>query len=66
MKVIIPGDIERTKRIIRFTCRDCGCVWEAGKDEYTYNFDQKDGEYSSMKCPCCGTKTYGAYSLFRK
>ena len=57
MKVIVAGDIERTKRIIRFTCRDCGCVWEAGKDEYTYNFDQKDGEYSSMKCPCCGTKT---------
>lgn len=62
MKIITQGDLNKTKRIIRFTCKTCGCVWEAEKSEYTYNFDQRDGEYSSMRCPCCGATTYGVYN----
>lgn len=61
MKIIVNGDLDRTKRTIRFTCKSCGCVWEANKDEYTYHCDQRDGEFSYMKCPCCGNVVYGAY-----
>lgn len=62
MKIIVEGNPELPKRIIKFTCKSCGCVWEAGKDEYKYAYDQRDGEYSNMKCPCCGATTYGAYN----
>ena len=61
MKIIVEGNRDRIRRIIRFTCSACGCVWEADKSEYTYSYDQRDGEYSNMRCPCCGNTTYGAY-----
>ena len=61
MEIIVPGNLEKTKRIIKFSCSNCDCVWKAEKGEYEYKFDQRDGEYSSMRCPCCGALTYGKY-----
>lgn len=60
MKIIQHGTPKVTTKI--FECSDCGCVFEAEKDEYTYGV-QYNEEYYYCKCPECGkqaneTKNY--------
>lgn len=61
-KIIVQGDKEKGekyfKRIKRFTCDVCGCVFEADKDSYEYYADQRDGSWYKMNCPCCGNRVY--------
>lgn len=59
MKIIVPGDKEkaRLKNLCPklFECPDCGCKFEATREEYKYGTQLDYGPF--MTCPCCG-KTY--------
>lgn len=57
MKIIIPGDATRLKKIKSFTCKECGCVFEADKTEYRSE-SQYNEEYYACKCPTCGQWVY--------
>lgn len=35
MKIIKSGDLRKFKETKRFTCKHCGCVFEADNTEYT-------------------------------
>lgn len=69
MKIINTGNqkIARiTTRVIRFTCKICGCVFEADKNEYTYMTCKEDEECSFITCPSCGKIVFGSYDDFLK
>ena len=34
MKIIKEGDLNKLKKIKRFECKECGCIFEADKNEY--------------------------------
>ncbi len=53
MNIIKNGDPERLKKIKRFSCDACGCVFEAEKGEYESDM-QYNETYFQCKCPCCG------------
>lgn len=42
-KIIIPGNVPTTVR--RFHCYNCGCVFEADKDEYKCGNQYNDNYY---------------------
>lgn len=57
IKIIKNGDLNRLYRTIAFTCKACGCVFEADEEDYTYQYIQREdcemfGWYE-IKCPCC-------------
>lgn len=56
MKIIKKGKIPTT--FIRFCCRNCGCIFDCEKGEYTYHSCQRDGDYYETKCPICGKRVY--------
>ena len=59
MKIIKDGNIDRETK--RFTCKKCGCVFEADKDEYrlvTSTAHQYDGIEAVCDCPCCDANVY--------
>ena len=53
MKVIKKGKIPKTTE--RFTCPNCGCVFECEKGEYAYDLVL---DYYEAKCPTCSKKVY--------
>lgn len=53
MKIIKKGKIPTT--FIRFTCCNCGCVFECEKGEYACDLVRNCYE---AKCPTCGKKVY--------
>lgn len=54
IKIIQNGDLNRLYRTIEFTCNACGCVFEADKEDYTYQYSQReDYGWYEIKCPCC-------------
>ncbi len=53
VKIIKEGDPGRLKATKRFQCDECGCVFEADKDEYQSDM-QYNTAYFYCKCPCCG------------
>lgn len=52
MIIIKKGDIQKMKKIVRFECRNCGCIFEAEKGEYKIDSQYND-EYYSCECPFC-------------
>ena len=58
MKIIQHGNPKHNKPDRRFECNYCGCVFEAGYDEYKYSGSQYNVEYYECKCPECGNKAY--------
>lgn len=54
MKIIKKGTIPKTTK--RFTCLNCGCIFECDEREYKMHFDQRDGDYSEADCPTCGRR----------
>lgn len=60
MKIIKEGDLNRLKKIKRFECKECGCVFKAEKDEYKLG-NQYNDEYYYCKCPCCHQIVYKGY-----
>ena len=52
MKIIKEG-LAPSKKIAKMTCRSCGCVFEAAKEEFTYQPD-RDGAFWKIDCPTDG------------
>ena len=44
--------------IKRFTCKHCGCVFEAGRDDYGLVGDAYGNQWAYITCPTCGYKVY--------
>ena len=57
MKIIKEGDLNKLKKIKRFECKECGCIFEAGKDEYKRG-SQYNETYYYCVCPCCHQTVY--------
>lgn len=56
IKIIKPGEKPDTTK--RFTCEQCGYVFEADEDDYEVGFDPLYGDYCYMiECPTCGCAT---------
>lgn len=53
MKILVPGDQRRANRYKRFECKECGCVFIAGAEEYLDVSNQLDGPLYNCPCPCC-------------
>ena len=54
MKIIIPGDLKRLNETRQFKCKACGCVFEADKGEYKFQYSQReDLEWYEIRCPTC-------------
>lgn len=51
MKILRKGTIDKNK-IKLFECPECGCLFEATKNEYKTNF-YKNKKYAYCDCPCC-------------
>ena len=46
-KGVIPSDAYKME------CRYCKAVFEFTKSETNVVFDQRDGNFMKLKCPCC-------------
>ena len=57
MKIIKEGDLKKLKKIKRFECKECGCIFEAEKDEYKWG-NQYNETYYYCACPCCNQTVY--------
>ena len=55
MKIIKEGDVSKTLRIKRFECKECGCIFEADKNEYETSSDYRETVYR-IECPTCGNR----------
>lgn len=60
MKIIKPGILP--SKIIRFTCGNCGCIFEAEENEYELVSNQMEyletkASYK-CKCPTCGVRAF--------
>ena len=52
MKIIQEGNPNIIRRGLRFTCKRCGCVFEADFGEYSIEFIRNDVVHS-CECPTC-------------
>ncbi len=50
MKIIKEG-VSPSKKTTEMTCRNCGCIFEATQEEFTYQADLRDGEFWKITCP---------------
>ena len=57
MKIIKEGNLDKLMRVKRFKCKECGCIFEAEKDEYKRG-RQYNGTYYYCACPCCNQTVY--------
>jgi len=57
MTIIVEGDLNRLNKVKRFSCRECGCVFDADKTEYTAE-SQYNETYYKCTCPTCGNTVY--------
>ena len=52
MKIIKTGKPPKRGNPKVFSCKKCGCIFEASKDEYSSG-TQYNETYYYCKCPCC-------------
>lgn len=57
MKIIKEGNLECLKAKKRFACPDCGCIFEATKDEY-YGVELQLDQATACPCPYCGREVF--------
>lgn len=57
MKIIRQGDPDRLHKVKRFICRECGCIFEADKEEYKTG-SQYNESYVWCECPYCANTAY--------
>ena len=62
MTIIKEGDLQKPKKIKRFECHECGCVWEAERKEYKEE-SARNESYYSMPCPTCGKTVYASNQI---
>ena len=54
MKILKPGNPPDPRKPIIFQCKNCGCKFEAYKDEYKQQYNQREIKWwYEVKCPCC-------------
>lgn len=58
MKIIQPGDLNKPKKTKRFTCDNCGCIFEADKTEYKAEDSGRNETFYHADCPTCGDLVY--------
>ena len=56
MTIIKIGKTPKTTE--RFTCPNCGCVFECDVSECNVTFSQKNGNHADVVCPTCGKRVY--------
>lgn len=71
MKIIRDGDPETAERnrllkVVEFTCEECGCVFQANKNEYRFFVNQIQGDWYKVDCPYCETTITPDYSKVRR
>lgn len=55
LRIIREGDLNKLKRSMQFECQYCGCVFEAERTEYEYEYSQReDCAWYRSVCPTCG------------
>lgn len=63
MTILKDGDLDHIIQVVlktrRFECEQCGCEFEANKDEYKVVSQYNEISYF-CKCPCCGATAYEA------
>lgn len=68
LNIIRSGSIEEIEKRQRqtkdFSCKNCGCVWEADKGDYKIEHDLMNRIYIGMTCPFCGRYTYHEKVMF--
>ena len=64
MKIIVPGSDPKPKKL-RLRCYNCGCVFEALKDEYKIQMGQYNEDTVVVKCPWCNKTLYTTASEMR-
>jgi len=52
MRIIKEGQKPEDK-LYTLTCRKCKCEFEFKQIEAKINYDQRDGNFLSIRCPCC-------------
>lgn len=55
MKIIKKGKLPEEREYMS-TCRHCKTFFSFLKNEATYNYDQRDGDFLSIDCPLCKNK----------
>jgi len=58
MKIIREGNLVTTKKIKRFECARCKCIFEASKDEYSCQAGRYNEIMYTARCPHCNEKVY--------
>jgi len=58
MKIIKHGKEFDDGKPIRGKCDHCGCIVEVKRKEIKITYDQRDGDFASVKCPECGSHIY--------
>jgi len=61
LKILVDGNTEHLNNPQEFSCKKCGCIFEATNKEYSYAdyiAATRDGVYAKCNCPCCGETVY--------
>lgn len=54
MEIIRRGE-DPKKKPLREKCDNCHTIIRFTKDEATFRYDQRDGNYYEIKCPVCNS-----------
>ena len=54
IKIIKLG--KKPDTVKRFKCRNCGCVFEADRQDYEEVYILSNGYYLLIDCPTCGRR----------
>lgn len=53
MKIIKEG-VPPGSKVVEMHCNQCGCVFEATREEFIFQADQRDGDFWKIICPTNG------------
>jgi hypothetical protein len=53
MQIIMEGKPRGETMLAQITCRYCEAVFQFRRSEGTYCGDDSEGDYVSVRCPCC-------------
>ena len=52
---VLPDKDRNIKHLMRFSCYECRCEFEADEDDYQYD---EEVDWYIARCPCCGHKLH--------
>lgn len=53
MRILREGSEDCIWRYVKFECDNCGCIFEANKEEYKYHYGGCGDDYYIINCPFC-------------